>query len=32
VLAALLLLATALVTGFNPVARLLAADAASPKP
>ena len=29
---ALVLLATALVTGFNPVARLLAADAASPKP
>ena len=29
---ALVLVATALVTGFNPVARLLAADAASPKP
>jgi drug/metabolite transporter (DMT)-like permease len=29
---ALVLLATALVTGFNPVARWLAADAASPKP
>ena len=29
---ALVLLATALVTGFNPVARLLAGDAASPKP